>query len=508
MRPALPALARTPVGLVAVIAAVLLLATANQYGYHRDELYFRVLGHHPAWGYIDQPPLTPLLTRLSTTLLGDHLWALRLPAMVCAVAVTILLALIARELGGGRYAQTLAAVGAASAELLFGHVLYTNSVGDVVWSAVLLFVIRALTRPQPRWWLAVGVASGLGTYNKYLVVLLLISLAIGLLLTGPRRVLASRWVWIGAGAALIVGAPNLIYQATHDWPQLAMSAAMADNEGARSRADFLVVQLMLPGPLLVPFEITGLVTIWRDRRLRALAAAYPVMCAIILAVAGHPYYTYALALTLYAAGCVAVERRLTRADGRWVRPGRALVAAALAVHAVNAAVVALPLLPLRDIADTHFKELVSHQIGWPTYVSQVADVYHSLPPEDRARSVVITDNYGQASAIARFSDEYDLPEVFSGHNSWWDLARPPESATVVILVGCFASTDTGDPCPPDTGDHWPYPQNLTDRFASCETVTTLDNRTAIDNEEGTPVRICHSPRAPWARLWTDFRHID
>jgi Dolichyl-phosphate-mannose-protein mannosyltransferase len=149
-RRALPALARTPVGLVACGLAALLLATSNGYGYHRDELYFRMLGQHPAWGYVDQPPLTPLLGRLATAVFGDHLWALRLPATVCTVATAVLLALTARELGGGRVAQTLAALGAGSAELIFGHLLLTNPVDDVVSSAVLLFVIRALTRSTLR----------------------------------------------------------------------------------------------------------------------------------------------------------------------------------------------------------------------------------------------------------------------------------------------------------------------------------------------------------------------
>jgi hypothetical protein len=140
--PALPALARTPVRLVACGLAALLLATSNGYGYHRDELYFRVLEQHPAWGYVDQPPLTPLLGRLATAVFGDHLWALRLPATACTVATAVLLALIARELGGGRVAQTLAVLGAGSAELIFGHLLLTNPVDDVVWSAVLLCAIR------------------------------------------------------------------------------------------------------------------------------------------------------------------------------------------------------------------------------------------------------------------------------------------------------------------------------------------------------------------------------
>jgi len=186
------------VWLVAAALAVALAATANRYDYHRDELYFRELGRHPAWGYVDQPPLTPLLGRASTAVFGDSVWALRVPSLVAFVAAVIVISLIARELGGGPVAQTLAALGAASSfPLIAGHLLLTVSVDLLVWTAVLLFVIRALRRDEPRWWLAAGVVVGLGLYNKHLIVLLLLGLAAGLLIAGPRRALLSR----GSGRA-------------------------------------------------------------------------------------------------------------------------------------------------------------------------------------------------------------------------------------------------------------------------------------------------------------------
>ena len=174
-----------------------------------------------------------------------------------------------------------------------------------------------------------------------------------------------------------------------------------------------------------------------------------------------------------------------------------------------AAIIALPLVPQRSLATApSISPLVPYQIGWPTYVRQVADVYQALPPDDRARAVVITDNYGQAGAIARYGDRYGLPAVYSGHNELWHLARPPESATVVIMVGCFAGPGVVDPCPPNLGDHWKHELNLIDRFASCQIASTLNNGTGIGNEEGTPVRVCRNPRTAWSQLWADFRHID
>src|SRR5690606_5307301 len=172
-RVALPPLITAAAALVAAYAA-----TASRYDYHRDELYFRML--EPAWGYVDQPPLTPLLAQASIAVFGDSLWALRFPAMLCMVAVLWFAVLITREFGGGTRAQTVCAGGLAFAgvSLSMGHMLATATVDLPVWTAVLLFTARALRRGEPRWWLAAGAATGIGLYNKHLVVLLLVSLAL------------------------------------------------------------------------------------------------------------------------------------------------------------------------------------------------------------------------------------------------------------------------------------------------------------------------------------------
>ena len=149
---------------VALGVAVLLAATINQYGYHRDELYFRVLSGHPAWGYADEPPLTPMLARLSVAVFGDHLWSIRIPSLLCAVVAVFLTALLTRELGGGTGAQILAALSACCGLILVaGHILSTATVDLLVWLLVILFAVRALRREEPRWWLAAGLTVGLAS---------------------------------------------------------------------------------------------------------------------------------------------------------------------------------------------------------------------------------------------------------------------------------------------------------------------------------------------------------
>jgi dolichyl-phosphate-mannose-protein mannosyltransferase len=114
--------------------AVLLTAASTRYGYHRDELYFRML--KPAWGYVDQPPLTPLVARLFSQL-ADAVWAVRIPATAATVVSIYVLVLITRELGGSRRAQALCAwgYGFASLPLIMGHALLTSTLDFPVWPA-------------------------------------------------------------------------------------------------------------------------------------------------------------------------------------------------------------------------------------------------------------------------------------------------------------------------------------------------------------------------------------
>ncbi|GAA3349544.1 glycosyltransferase family 39 protein [Amorphoplanes nipponensis] len=487
--PARPPMAWAPVAAVAAAVAVLLAATSNGYGYHRDELYFRLLGDHPAWGYVDQPPATPLLARATAEIAGDHLWALRLPGALALAVTVVLTAMLAREFGGGRGAQLLAAAGAGGAfPLTFGHVLLTATLDLPMTAAVLLCVVKAL-RADPRWWLGAGALTGLALYNKHLVTLTLIAIGAGLAIVGPRRVLWSRWLWSGVALAALVGLPNLVYQIAHDWPQLTMARAIEQDKGADSRTLFLPLQLALLGFFLVPVWVAGLVRLLRDpalRTVRALAVAYPAVCVLILVTGGQPYYDLGLVLALFAAGAEPAVRWLTaRRRRRWAFAG------AFALNLAISAVVALPLLPVGTLGRTPIGDIsqaTSDQVGWPVYVGQVAGVVDTLPAAERARTAIITANYGEAGALELLGGRHDLPPIHSGQNELWFRGGPAEGTSTIIAVGYF-------------------PQRLAGDFASCAVARELDNGVAVPNEEqGLPVTVCRGPEGTWADLWPRFLH--
>ncbi|MFC4116126.1 glycosyltransferase family 39 protein [Nonomuraea zeae] len=464
---------------IAVLLFVILLALSPGYGYHRDELYFRVLSEHPAWGYVDQPPLTPMLARAGIALFGDTVTGIRVfPALSVAILV-VLMALIARELDGSRAAQVLAAAGTATGAytLIAGHSMLTLSFDLPLWAAAILFMLKALLRERPRWWLAAGAVIGLATYNKHLIALLVLGLAAGLLLAGPRRLLASPWLWGGALLAAAIAVPNLLYQVAGDWPQLKMAAALSANKGAEMRLLFVPMQLTLFGPVVSVIAAFGFVRLWRDRRVRALAIAYPVAAALTLISGGRFDYAAGLILLLFAAGCVSAASA-----------GRVRVAAwALAAGAAGSAVIALPLLPVSALAESPvpaINEVARESVGWPQFVAAVEGVRNALPAEERARAVVVTGSYGEHGALAQAG----VPRVYSGHNQLWEYGPPPETGTTAILVNIGPGGR--------------------DLFGACEERARIDNGAGVGNEEqGLPVYVCRGLDRPWAATWPLWRHF-
>ncbi|MGH3994011.1 MAG: glycosyltransferase family 39 protein, partial [Pseudonocardiaceae bacterium] len=291
----LPRFGWGPVGVVVVVQVALLTVLSGRYGFHRDELYFLAAGDHPAWGYVDQPPLTPLLAWAVTALFGDSPSGLRVASTLIGAATVVVVALAAREFGGGRGAQLLTAAGTALSTyvLVVTHMVSTASTDLLVWTVVGLLVLRALRSGNGRWWLAVGAAVGVGLLNKWLVLLLVAALGASVLAVGPRRVLRSGWLAAGVGIALLLAAPSLVWQASHGWPQLTVATGISAQDGMENRVLFVPQQLVYLSPLLVPVWVAGLVRLWRDPQLRwarGFALAYPVLCVEILLLGGKPYY--------------------------------------------------------------------------------------------------------------------------------------------------------------------------------------------------------------------------
>jgi 4-amino-4-deoxy-L-arabinose transferase-like glycosyltransferase len=490
----LPRVAWRPLALIGGGLTALLLVFSGRYGPHRDELYFVRAGQHLEWGYVDQPAFTPLVARVVTDLFGDALVGWRLPSALASGAVVLLTGLIARRLCGDRSAQLLAAAAMAVSAILLivGHLLSTATFDLLFWTLVSFLVVRQLTGAEPRGWLLVGLVVGIALHNKTLVAALVGALLLGLLVVGPRAVLRSVWLWLGAALALLVWLPNLLWQAGHGWPQLALARAIAGGSSGTSEPWwlFLPMQLVLVSPVLVAIWVPGLVRLWRAvelRPVRCFGFAYAFLAVVFLVTGGKPYYLAGLYPVLLAAGAPLVVGWLRRRSGApgWVGGGLGL---SLLVNAV----LMLPVLPVRAHAATPVVDInydAGETVGWPAFTATVAEAYAALPPADRAQVVVVTANYGQAGAIDRYGPERGLPEAYSGHNAYFDWGPPPDTGGPVVLVG-FEETF------------------LRTAFGEVSRVATIDNGVGLDNDEqGTPVWVARDLRGSWADIWPTFRRL-
>ena len=475
---------------VAAAVSVVLLAFAGAYGFHRDELYFIVAGRHPALGYVDQPPLTPILSAAAVALLGPTPVAARiLPALMTGLAV-LMCADMARRFGGGHGAQLIAAVTlAATGILAVGHLDSTTTYDIFAWTVILWLAVRLLAGGDRRLWLALGLAAGLGLENKYIVAFLGVGLAVGIVLARRWDVLRSPWAWSAVGIALLLWLPNLAWQAANGWPQLDMARVLAARAQAE-RGTFLVELFMINGTLLAFMPILGaarLLVAGDTRPWRAIGWASVVVVALVLWTSGKSYYMAGPIPALVAAAAVLVER--------WIARGRTLVrpvafGTVAAVSVALMALITLPVVPVVSLASSPVMDLygeAGEQVGWPELAGQVRAVSDALPAVERDHAVILTANYGEAGALELLGS--DLPPVYSGHNSYWDWGPPPDGSTVAIVVA---------------GGGWRPPA-----VGGCSVNGRVDNGMGVQNDEqGTSIYVCEHLPSAWAEAWPLLRHLD
>ncbi|KRE42718.1 hypothetical protein ASG74_10100 [Knoellia sp. Soil729] len=471
-----------------------LVLVAGRYGFHRDELYFIEAGHHPAFGQPDQPVLVPLLAAAWHTLVGGHLWAFRILPALAAALTTLVASLTCRELGGNRRHQVTAALLTALTSIVpaTGH-LFSTTTFDLLGTATTLWLLtRAVQRPDPGPWLLVGVAAGLTTQAKVLVLTVLACCAIGLLTAGPRRLLLAPGPWLAAAITGVLAAPFLVWQAAHDWPMrdIAANIATGGSTSSADRASVVPLSFLMIGPLVSVVFVVGVVHLWRQPQLRWLTIAYAVFLVFVVVSGGKAYYPAGFFPAVLAAGAIPTVDWL---DAR----GRTrLAAAVLAVGTIPTAVFSLPVAPpgsaLFTVA-TAVNPDGAETVGWPAYVETVREVSRALP--DRGRAIVLAANYGEAGMITLARRESDadaalLPPAYSGHNGFGEWGAPPPEATTAIVIGTWPETELGA------------------TFTKCTAVTRLETPDGVDNDEdGAAVQVCRGLVRPWGQAWANLRRL-
>ena len=482
---------RLGVIVVAVLAFAVEMAVSARYGYHRDELYFAEAGRHPAFGYVDQPPLTPLAARLAALLFANSLVGLRVLPALGLSALVLLTAGMSRILGAGRAGQVLAAVCVAGCAEYLGamHLLSTTTPDFVAWAILLYLVLRLLESGEPRWWLAIGLCAGVAAEAKWTIWFLAAAVVAGFALSPQRRLLRSRYLLLGAIIAVALAAPDLIWQAAHGWPNLAVFRALQTAAG-HNRATYWPAQVLFTGLALTPVWVAGLVWGLRSdsaRRFRPAVIGAALAIAAQFFLGGKPYYSGGAYTVLLAAGSVPAGRWLFHRSGPGRRWGLLAGGAVATLAAVPIAIPVLPAVTLHTVPLQTINYDLAETIAWPREVALIAREYHALPVAQRDRTTILAGNYGEAGAVNRYGPDLGLPAAYSGSNNFWLWGPPPAADRSAIAINLD-------------------PSFLRREFRHVRQIATFYNGLGVsDDEQGAPVYLATGLRESWARAWPAFR---
>ena len=494
---------------VAFARIVLYLIAGPDYGYFRDELYYLACGEHPAWGYVDQPPLIAWIAWFLQHTTGTSIWALRLLPALAGAATVILAGLLARDLGGRRWAMFLASLAALMAPLLlaFSHLFTMNAFDPALWTAMAYLVVRIIKTGGEHLWLGVGALAGITILNKYGVVFWLSGLAVGIIVTPLRQCLRHRWFWIGGALAAAIALPNFLWQWQHQFPflQLMRNVRRNGRDISLPPFPFLKAQAAMLGYASAVFILLALIFFFskRGRPFRALGWAYLIFLVEMMVLHGKMYYLTPVYPMLFAAGAVWLESATGRGLWVWAKPALAL--AIITVSGVYAPTI-LPILSVPDFLAYEHKmgieqqkfenqpqgvlpQLYADMFGWQEMAQTVAAYYRTLSPEEQSKTAIFANNYGDAGAIDFFGPRYGLPKSIGNHQNYWIWGPRQYTGESLIVLG--------------DGDE----RNMQTKCASYSVIGSTKHPLSRP-DEWLPIYHCRGFKWNLQEIWPNIRHWD
>jgi hypothetical protein len=482
---------------IALVTVIVHTLTGGRYGFHRDELATLDDARHLAWGYIAYPPITPFFGRFSLTLFGSSLAGFRFFAALAEAGAVVLTGLMAREIGARRNAQLVATLAAIPYCLSGGALMQYVSFDYFFWVLAAYFTVRLLKSNDPRWWLGIGSAIGLGMMSKYTMAFFAAGIVTATLLTDARRFLKSKWLWCGVAVSLLIFLPNLIWQLHHHFVSIDFLRNIHARDIRIGFTDYFLPRQLALTLLATPLWLAGFYFCMfsqSGRKFRALGWMFLVPLAIFIIVKARGYYFAPVYPMLYAAGSVYAQEGLASMRPKRAQIIRTLAWSALAIDIAIVAALALPLAPINSkwgrIAvriNGNFRD----EIGWHELMQTLVQIRNSLPESERVRTAVLAANYGEAGAINLLGPQFGLPPVISGGNSFWAHGYgdpPPETVIVVGFSRRFVENN----------------------FESCQLVAKIWNEFGVENEETRDhpdIYVCRGLKQSWPDFWKDFQYF-
>ena len=486
------------------------LITSDNYGFFRDELYYIDAGKHLAAGYVEFPPFIAFLAAFVRVLAGNSLIALHILPAIAGALLVLLTGLIARELGGGRFAQCLAALASLTAIIFLGiDSLFSMDSFDELWWVLMAYIlIRLIKRDQPRLWLLFGLIAGIGLMTKITMLMFGFAIVIGLLLTPQRKYLFNRWVWIASAIAFAFLLPYVLWNAANGWPTLEFWSTYTNGHANPASAlGFLYQQIATMNPLTLPLWLAGLYYYFFTRAgkpYRVFGWAFVILYILFTISRAKLYFLAPAYPMLFAAGSLLIEQFVHKPHLGWLKPAYISL---LILTGLLLAPIAMPILPpalygrvmgfvggdagikVEDRVTTQLPQQLADRFGWDTMVATVAHVYNTLPPNEKAQACIIAQNYGEAGAIDLYGPQYNLPPAISGHNSYYLWGPGTCTGKVIISIGfSFADLQTA--------------------FRNVNQAAMITCTYCMPAENNLPVYVSLNPKVSLKAIWLRIKHYN
>ncbi len=526
---------------VGVSLAVLIIHIVSNivtpYELHRDEFLYFAMGEHLRWWHMDFPPFIAIVARVSHALFNLSIPGLRFAPALSHAALVFCAAWATAAFGARRSAQTLTALAVATSPLFLraGSLLQPVTFDQLWWTLALGCLIMRIREDDPKHWIGLGVALGLGALTKFSIAFLAVGLIVAIVATPLRRDLLTRWPWLALVIATLIGHSSFVGQIALGWPIRKQMADLQSTQLAHVGAlDFLSGQLQA-GPIVL-LALFGVVFLFTSRRTQSISvpsdkvtranigargAGNPInatvvfdhvtdwravaLCAItpfvlLLIMRGKPYYIWPIYPVLAAAGAAALDRYSYKLSP--VRPTKVLAAAAAAVALFGMLTIpyGLPVLAPSDMQSfersfgskgattTNTGQQIAlpqdyaDMLGWTQLTEAVIRVWGTLPPSDTASAIVLATNYERAGALDLLGRSRGLPPTISAAGSYWFFGPGDRSGLTTVVVG-------------ERADH------LRQLFREVTEVMRTTNPWGVAEEQSVPIFVCRGPRKSIAEVW-------
>lgn len=499
------------VGTIALVCFLMHLITnlTGAYGFFRDELYYIACSDRLALGYVDQPPFSVYVLKLSRLIFGDSLTMIRLVPTLAHTATIILTGLIIKQMGGNRYAIFIGCLGvfASLIHVAMSLIFSMNAIDIFLWALAVYYLLRLINTNDNKYWIILGVVLGVGLLNKISVLFLGAGLAVGIVITN-RQWLATRWPYVAGAIALVLFLPYVYWNITHDMAHLEfIHNASSGKYSGRTRWQFVQEQIILLNPVSLLLWLTGLFALFFYEPLKKYRLLGWIFLTAFLILfinrTSKGEYLAAGYAWLFAAGGIFVEQKLTSASVRWLKYVYPVFIIAFLIFVLP---MVLPVLPVekfiaymkatgQEPTSSENKQLAelpqfyADMFGWKEKASDVAKVFNSLSEEERKKCAIISTNYGRCGAIDFFGEPLGLPKSIGTHNNYWIWGTRDYKGEVLIILGGKMEDHEGD-------------------FESVELAGVSGCRYCMPYENNVNIFICRGLKANVEDVWSAEKHYN